>query len=503
MTTIKFRRDYSANWTSINPIPAQGEPCYEIDTEKLKIGNGADHYTDLPYITDGGTATLPVASSTTLGGIKVGDNLSVTEDGILSTSSEAKTVVTPDGLVKLDNAGLHNADNSRAIISRDPNGLEVHVGNIYESTVIDGSLIRFNSLTITDRDGNTFLTGAPTNMVTTDTDQIISSSKTFTKSITSAGVHTSNDITFDDASTSRYINNVNSITGGYRSQEGCLKLQGDTTLTGDNKLILNGRNGGITLQADSGKLITTNNILLCSAGLYSDAMISTAGESIIAANTDKSVSVGQYQYDTILKNPVIAYTSTTNSSIYFSNFQGKKTEDCITYNNGAIEIYAASGTTGTTKGTSFRVTDLMKTDILAVDFNGNITGNGKTYINSENIDTTYMKWNTANKKLTVDTAAVAHLAMPSSKGVTLTLGASGTSYTAPADGYVSVSTTSSYTGWIKVDTRPGCYGYANGGQFCTNTPVIKNTSFKVWYSFSSGDVSVLQYAFYYCNGTTP
>ena len=86
MTTIKFRRDTSANWTSVNPIPAQGEPCYETDTGKLKIGNGSDNYVTLPYVSDGGAANLPIASTTTLGAIKVGDNLTIAADGTLSAT---------------------------------------------------------------------------------------------------------------------------------------------------------------------------------------------------------------------------------------------------------------------------------------------------------------------------------------------------------------------------------------------------------------------------------
>ena len=88
MTTIKFRRDTSINWTSVNPIPAQGEPCYETDTGKLKIGNGSDNYVTLPYVSDGGGSSgdLPIATATTLGGIKVGNNLSITEDGTLSAN---------------------------------------------------------------------------------------------------------------------------------------------------------------------------------------------------------------------------------------------------------------------------------------------------------------------------------------------------------------------------------------------------------------------------------
>lgn len=58
MTKIQLRRDTSTNWTQNNPIPAQGEPCYETDTGKLKIGNGTQNYNDLSYIngsSSGGT----------------------------------------------------------------------------------------------------------------------------------------------------------------------------------------------------------------------------------------------------------------------------------------------------------------------------------------------------------------------------------------------------------------------------------------------------------------
>ncbi len=174
MTQIKLRRDTSANFASANPVLGTGEPAYETDTKKLKIGDGTTAYNSLDYFTGGsstfevvqplklvdGTLTLqideqtiqvqngklvanldelgnevndlsgrvtaveadvlkkqdkivtltqeaydalaeknpetiymiegetssdlPIASATTLGGVKVGDNLSITVDGILS-----------------------------------------------------------------------------------------------------------------------------------------------------------------------------------------------------------------------------------------------------------------------------------------------------------------------------------------------------------------------------------------------------------------------------------
>ena len=49
---IKLRRDIAANWADpgTNPVLDQGEPGFEIDSNKLKIGNGTSRWTDLPYI---------------------------------------------------------------------------------------------------------------------------------------------------------------------------------------------------------------------------------------------------------------------------------------------------------------------------------------------------------------------------------------------------------------------------------------------------------------------
>lgn len=54
MTQIKLRRDTSAAFASSNPVLGNGEPAYETDTKKLKIGDGTTAYTQLPYFSAGG-----------------------------------------------------------------------------------------------------------------------------------------------------------------------------------------------------------------------------------------------------------------------------------------------------------------------------------------------------------------------------------------------------------------------------------------------------------------
>lgn len=46
---IQIRRDLAANWTSNNPILAEGEPAYETDTLKEKRGDGILEWNSLPY----------------------------------------------------------------------------------------------------------------------------------------------------------------------------------------------------------------------------------------------------------------------------------------------------------------------------------------------------------------------------------------------------------------------------------------------------------------------
>ena len=53
-TTFQFRRGLAATWTSKNPILAYGEPGFEKDTYRLKIGDGVTAWNDLAYFAGGG-----------------------------------------------------------------------------------------------------------------------------------------------------------------------------------------------------------------------------------------------------------------------------------------------------------------------------------------------------------------------------------------------------------------------------------------------------------------
>ena len=48
--SIQLRKDTSVNWGLVNPVLKRGEPGFETDTNKLKIGNGTTAWNVLPYI---------------------------------------------------------------------------------------------------------------------------------------------------------------------------------------------------------------------------------------------------------------------------------------------------------------------------------------------------------------------------------------------------------------------------------------------------------------------
>lgn len=53
--TIQLKRGKSSSWLTLNPVLQPGEPGFEIDTGKLKIGNGVDEWSKLNYVGDGKT----------------------------------------------------------------------------------------------------------------------------------------------------------------------------------------------------------------------------------------------------------------------------------------------------------------------------------------------------------------------------------------------------------------------------------------------------------------
>jgi hypothetical protein len=86
-TTLKLRRDTAANWTSTNPTLATGEPGFETDTGRIKIGDGSTAWTSLHYS----------GESVELDYVEVVSNVTVT-----STNSSSPTTVVDGNAISLN-----------------------------------------------------------------------------------------------------------------------------------------------------------------------------------------------------------------------------------------------------------------------------------------------------------------------------------------------------------------------------------------------------------------
>lgn len=61
---IRYKRDTAQNWSTNNPILADGEIGYDKTNNKVKVGNATAHWNDLPYLNANDPAALKVLTAT-------------------------------------------------------------------------------------------------------------------------------------------------------------------------------------------------------------------------------------------------------------------------------------------------------------------------------------------------------------------------------------------------------------------------------------------------------
>lgn len=100
---IQLRRDTAANWTSVNPVLANGEMGIETDTLKAKIGNGSATWSSRPYINVLPSELTELAQDAVNSAIVAGVGLDKTYDDAANTitidiDSTVATKIYADGV---------------------------------------------------------------------------------------------------------------------------------------------------------------------------------------------------------------------------------------------------------------------------------------------------------------------------------------------------------------------------------------------------------------------
>jgi hypothetical protein len=134
---IQFRRDTSANWTSSNPILANGEFGYETNTGKGKVGNGTTAWNNLSYSFFSGTGNLVAGTGVTLSGDLV-DRLVGTGDVTINATATGGIGGTIASNQVAYGSGSNNIAGSSSLTYNDSTKLMTldgtHIANNFRST---------------------------------------------------------------------------------------------------------------------------------------------------------------------------------------------------------------------------------------------------------------------------------------------------------------------------------------------------------------------------------
>lgn len=152
MTKIQLRRDTASNWSTNNPTPSAGEPCFETDTGKLKIGDGITAYNSLPY--QGGTSDTAVTTDTaqTIFGLKTFENDINISQWTTGGSSIRETHIDLSSGNMNDYISASGVDKNFGMYSNSANGIQIGTSKI---DFAQGLSIKPSSLTFKSLDGTT------------------------------------------------------------------------------------------------------------------------------------------------------------------------------------------------------------------------------------------------------------------------------------------------------------------------------------------------------------
>ena len=166
MAQIRYRRDQSANWTSVNPTLAAGEAGYELDTRLLKIGDGVTPWNNLPYH----SAQLTIADDdSTINTFNSSKTLKIQGAGTVTTNFTGDTLTitsnqASEGIIFVgdDSTGTQIADGETVKIAGGSGITTAMVGDVMtisgESTATSNVL--YVAKTGSDSNGGTTLAGA-------------------------------------------------------------------------------------------------------------------------------------------------------------------------------------------------------------------------------------------------------------------------------------------------------------------------------------------------------
>lgn len=91
MATIKLRRDDAADWVSVNPVLADGEPGWDRTNRELRVGDGTNPWNGLTPVNARVRAVTATGTAVTVGPAAVGTVIDTTNGSAVAATVSAGT----------------------------------------------------------------------------------------------------------------------------------------------------------------------------------------------------------------------------------------------------------------------------------------------------------------------------------------------------------------------------------------------------------------------------
>ena len=122
---IKLRRGTAAEWQTANELLQLGEPGYEKDTNKLKIGDGVTLWNDLDYVAGGSSQHINTSSIEITGNTYyAGESITVYQIDSTTPNRVYDNIDTDLVLTRDENGGLYNIALEESYDDNSPTGTE-------------------------------------------------------------------------------------------------------------------------------------------------------------------------------------------------------------------------------------------------------------------------------------------------------------------------------------------------------------------------------------------
>ena len=535
MTTIKLRRGTAAEWTTANPILAAGEMGIETDTRKFKFGDGTTPWNTLVYASaEGGGGTGDVTAA--------GDNRFTGDNTFTGKVNIAGGALTVDGLANINQATVQYLNATNITSPGEINAVSIKTNGLRSDDIQTTENKKY--LTEVDVDNQTIQ--IVEGKLHANLDELNNEVNNLSGRVTAneADIQTKQDILADGNGT-KVANNKIDINQGTAGIQGLNLYQNNGTITKDRNLNITFNNGACGYIYFPNKGVNNNYeiVLHCAYnnnhGGRADSVIH---EIRVEPNTNfpnEPISQGECWIDTWSSPFRVVIINKGTTQDYSTNIP---TVNYIKYTIIGTKIrlyYSTDGVdyTSITYNNNLDYVEISETGAylnlcIASRNRNNEIGSCWTnttlfpdsYVLDKSTNTYLMKQGTANEGVAVATSTkyglvlpdnstivsnngimsvvpstISGYAMPSDKYIDLTLGANGSTYTAPANGYFQLAVLSGASIQLYNRTKASFWkaSVGGGGAFSETVECQAGDIIQCYYEYTT----FRWFRFYYAEGS--